>query len=164
MRTPFGCAMPNDSKSSGCLMGSSITSLISLICLSHPPTISYVESGTFSTFIKETKGSTFDGNTRCKVYESLRSATRSFTLSFSTAMFLSMSTTYLPSGWTLTRTFFRPMIATISPTYEPGSCRSESSSRNKRTFELSSLRCASSRRRFCVRSRTMTSSSSILAW
>ena len=37
---------------------SSHTSLISLICLSSPPTISYVESGTFSTIIKLTRGST----------------------------------------------------------------------------------------------------------
>ena len=40
MSTPLGCAIPRDSKSSGCLMGSSITSLISLICLSQPPTMS----------------------------------------------------------------------------------------------------------------------------
>ena len=38
---------------------SSHTSLISLICLSSPPTISYVESGTFSTIIKLTRGSTW---------------------------------------------------------------------------------------------------------
>ena len=54
----FGCAIPRASKSSGCLTGSSMTSLISLICLSKPPTISYVESGTFSTIIKLTRGST----------------------------------------------------------------------------------------------------------
>ena len=30
--TPFGCAMPSDSKSSGCLMGNSTTSLISFTC------------------------------------------------------------------------------------------------------------------------------------
>ena len=35
-------------------MGSSMTSLISMICLSSPPTMSYVASGTFSTFISET--------------------------------------------------------------------------------------------------------------
>lgn len=54
----FGWAIPRASKSSGCFTGSSITSLISLICLSRPPTISYVESGTFSTIIKLTSGST----------------------------------------------------------------------------------------------------------
>eukprot|EP01033_Poteriospumella_lacustris_P007080 gene7080-gene7788 len=47
--TPFGCATPKASKSSGCLIGNSITSLISWICFVRPPTISYVESGTFST-------------------------------------------------------------------------------------------------------------------
>lgn len=60
--TPLGWAMPRASKSSGCLTGSSMTSLISLICLSRPPTISYVESGTFSTIIRDTRGST------CKIY------------------------------------------------------------------------------------------------
>lgn len=57
----FGCAIPRASNSSGCLTGSSITSLISLICLSSPPIISYVESGTFSTIISETSGSTLFG-------------------------------------------------------------------------------------------------------
>mmetsp|Transcript_19040 Transcript_19040/g.55985 ORF Transcript_19040/g.55985 Transcript_19040/m.55985 type:complete len:281 (-) Transcript_19040:448-1290(-) len=38
--SPLGCWMPSASKSSGCLMGSSITSLISLICLSSPPIMS----------------------------------------------------------------------------------------------------------------------------
>ena len=37
------------------------TSLISLICLSSPPTMSYVESGTFSTIIRLTRGSTWEG-------------------------------------------------------------------------------------------------------
>ena len=55
----FGCAIPKASNSSGCFTGSSMTSLISLICLSKPPTISYVESGTFSTIIKLTSGSTW---------------------------------------------------------------------------------------------------------
>ena len=54
----FGCAIPRASNSSGCFTGNSITSFISLICLSRPPTMSYVESGTFSTIIKDTKGST----------------------------------------------------------------------------------------------------------
>ena len=36
----FGCATPRASKSSGCLMGSSMTSLISLICWSRPPIMS----------------------------------------------------------------------------------------------------------------------------
>mmetsp|Transcript_40418 Transcript_40418/g.130346 ORF Transcript_40418/g.130346 Transcript_40418/m.130346 type:complete len:212 (-) Transcript_40418:449-1084(-) len=40
MSTPLGWAMPSDSKSSGCLIGSSMTSLISLICLSQPPIMS----------------------------------------------------------------------------------------------------------------------------
>ena len=47
--TPLGCAMPRDSKSSGCLMGSSTTSLISFTCWSRPPIMSKVLSGTFST-------------------------------------------------------------------------------------------------------------------
>mmetsp|Transcript_26626 Transcript_26626/g.80717 ORF Transcript_26626/g.80717 Transcript_26626/m.80717 type:complete len:483 (-) Transcript_26626:267-1715(-) len=131
--TPLGCAMPSDSNSSGCLIGSSITSLISFICLSQPPIMSYVESGTFSSFISETSGSTLLGSTRWSVYESLRSATRSFGLSFEMSIALSMSTTYLPSGCTLTSTFLRPITLTTSPTYEPGSCSSESSSRSNRT-------------------------------
>jgi len=64
MITPLGCAMPSASNSSGCLIGSSITSLISLIWRSNPPTMSYVESGTFSTFIRETRGSTLVGRRR----------------------------------------------------------------------------------------------------
>ena len=56
--TPFGWAMPRASNNSGCFTGSSITSLISLICLSRPPTISYVLSGTFSTIMSDTRGST----------------------------------------------------------------------------------------------------------
>mmetsp|Transcript_3192 Transcript_3192/g.9950 ORF Transcript_3192/g.9950 Transcript_3192/m.9950 type:complete len:221 (-) Transcript_3192:458-1120(-) len=40
MSTPLGWAMPSDSNSSGCLIGSSMTSLISLICLSQPPIMS----------------------------------------------------------------------------------------------------------------------------
>ena len=56
--TPFGWAMPSASNNSGCFTGSSITSLISLICLSRPPTISYVLSGTFSTIMSDTRGST----------------------------------------------------------------------------------------------------------
>mmetsp|Transcript_611 Transcript_611/g.2437 ORF Transcript_611/g.2437 Transcript_611/m.2437 type:complete len:280 (+) Transcript_611:925-1764(+) len=39
-RTPLGWAIPRLSKSSGCLIGSSITSLISLICWSSPPIMS----------------------------------------------------------------------------------------------------------------------------
>ena len=57
------CATPSDSNSSGCLIGSSITSLISRICFSSPPIMSYVESGTFSTFIRLTSGSTWTGRT-----------------------------------------------------------------------------------------------------
>mmetsp|Transcript_4547 Transcript_4547/g.16860 ORF Transcript_4547/g.16860 Transcript_4547/m.16860 type:complete len:206 (+) Transcript_4547:370-987(+) len=64
--TPFGCAIPRLSKSSGCLIGSSTTSLISLTCWSSPPIMSKVLSGTFSTFIKETSGSTRLGRTRCR--------------------------------------------------------------------------------------------------
>mmetsp|Transcript_6648 Transcript_6648/g.18018 ORF Transcript_6648/g.18018 Transcript_6648/m.18018 type:complete len:256 (-) Transcript_6648:457-1224(-) len=40
IRRPLGCWMPRASKSSGCLMGSSMTSLISLICWSRPPIMS----------------------------------------------------------------------------------------------------------------------------
>ena len=61
--TPLGCAMPSDSNSSGCLIGSSTTSLISFTCWSRPPIMSNVLSGTFSTFISETRGSTSDGRT-----------------------------------------------------------------------------------------------------
>ena len=41
-------------------------SLLTLICLSRPPTMSYVESGTFSTFIRDTRGSTLVGSKRCR--------------------------------------------------------------------------------------------------
>jgi hypothetical protein len=41
------------------------TSLISLICWSHPPIMSYVESGTFSTFIRLTNGSILLGSRMC---------------------------------------------------------------------------------------------------
>lgn len=43
------------------------TSLISLICWSRPPIMSYVESGTFSTFIRLTSGSTLVGSRMCSV-------------------------------------------------------------------------------------------------
>mmetsp|Transcript_41039 Transcript_41039/g.49325 ORF Transcript_41039/g.49325 Transcript_41039/m.49325 type:complete len:300 (+) Transcript_41039:122-1021(+) len=59
--TPLGCATPNESNNSGCLIGNSITSLISITCFSNPPIISYVLSGTASTFIRLTSGSTFVG-------------------------------------------------------------------------------------------------------
>jgi hypothetical protein len=80
-----------------------------LICLSSPPTMSYVESGTFSTFIRLTSGSTFVGSNKCKAYESLRSATRIPAVISALSTPLSMSTTYFPSGWTFTRTLFLPM-------------------------------------------------------
>ncbi|KAH9414825.1 hypothetical protein DERP_008666 [Dermatophagoides pteronyssinus] len=86
------------SNNSGCFTGNSITSLISLICLSNPPTISYVESGTFSTIISETSGSTLLGNILCNVYESFRNATRLFGVTSLISIFLSISTTNLPSG------------------------------------------------------------------
>mmetsp|Transcript_2884 Transcript_2884/g.6797 ORF Transcript_2884/g.6797 Transcript_2884/m.6797 type:complete len:348 (+) Transcript_2884:152-1195(+) len=159
--TPLGCAMPSASNSSGCLMGSSITSLISLICFDRPPTMSYVESGTFSTFISDTSGSTLLGRILCSTYESARSATRVFGVTSLIAIFLSRSTTYLPSGPTLTSTFVLPIGFTTSPTYEPGSSSRCSSSRSERTCAFSWLRCASSRRKFCCRSRVTTSSSSI---
>ena len=59
INTPLGWAIPSDSNSSGCFIGSSITSFISLICFSNPPTMSYVASGTASTLIKLTNGSTW---------------------------------------------------------------------------------------------------------
>ena len=74
--TPFGCVIPSDSNSSGCLIGSSITSLISLICLSTPPTMSYVESGTFSTFISETSWSTLLGKHQMRACSCRSSAPR----------------------------------------------------------------------------------------
>ena len=55
----LGCAIPRESNSSGCFTGNSMTSLISLICLSSPPIMSYVESGTFSTIIRLTRGSIY---------------------------------------------------------------------------------------------------------
>ena len=61
-------------------------------------------------------------------------------------------------GPTLTRTLVLPMSLTTSPTYDPGSCKSWSSSRNMRTFALSSFRIASSRRRFFTFSDTTTCS------
>mmetsp|Transcript_15463 Transcript_15463/g.58590 ORF Transcript_15463/g.58590 Transcript_15463/m.58590 type:complete len:352 (+) Transcript_15463:3276-4331(+) len=66
MRIPLGWATPRASKSSGCLIGSSITSFISWICLLKPPTMSYVASGTFSTRIRLTSGSTLLGRMRCR--------------------------------------------------------------------------------------------------
>ena len=61
-------------KTSGCLIGSSIT-LFFIFCLSHPPIISNVESGTLSTFINVTSGSTFVGSILCQNIESDRRAT-----------------------------------------------------------------------------------------
>ena len=75
--------------------------------------MSYVESGTFSTFIKLTSGSTFVGSSRCSAYESLRRATRIPGAMAEWSTPLSMSTTYLPSGWTLTRTLFLPMTCGV---------------------------------------------------
>lgn len=93
-----------------------MTSLTSLICLSRPPTISYVLSGTFSSIMSETSGSTLFGRTghggqpgaeraRCGVlvcswYESERRATRRLGVSLAISILGSKSTTYLPSGWT----------------------------------------------------------------
>mmetsp|Transcript_16567 Transcript_16567/g.32949 ORF Transcript_16567/g.32949 Transcript_16567/m.32949 type:complete len:331 (+) Transcript_16567:125-1117(+) len=116
--TPLGWATPRLSNSSGCLMGSSMTSLISMTCFSSPPIISYVESGTASTFIRLTRGSTFVGKILWRVYESFRSATRVLGFSAFTSIPGSRSTTYFPSGLTLTRTFFWPICFTTSPTYE----------------------------------------------
>jgi len=128
MRTPLGCAMPSASKSSGCLSGSSSTSFISRICASSPPTWSKVESGTFSTRISDTSGSTLVGSTLCSVYESLRSATRVLGVSSAMSTLASTSTTYLPSGPTLTSTLACAcaaplwlMTLTTSPTLLPGS-------------------------------------------
>mmetsp|Transcript_7607 Transcript_7607/g.21620 ORF Transcript_7607/g.21620 Transcript_7607/m.21620 type:complete len:346 (-) Transcript_7607:39-1076(-) len=160
--TPLGWAMPSASNSSGCLMGSSITSLISLICSSRPPTMSYVESGTFSTFIRDTSGSTLVGRMWCSTYESFRSATLALGVTLAMSMSLSMSTTYFPSGWTFTSTLVFPITLTTSPTYDPGSCSSCSSSRSSLTRVLSSLRWASRRRRSCCRWRRSTSRPSIL--
>ena len=42
-----------------------MTYLTYLTCWSRPPIMSYVESGTFYTFIKDTKGSTFVGKILC---------------------------------------------------------------------------------------------------
>ena len=57
---------------------------------------------------------------------------------------------------TLTSTLVLPMSLTTSPTYEPGSCSSCSSSRSMRTLALSSFRCASRRLRFLTLSATTT--------
>lgn len=65
IKTPFGWAIPSDSNIYGCLIGSYMTSLTYLTCWSRPPIMSYVESGTFSTFIKLTKGSTLVGKSLC---------------------------------------------------------------------------------------------------
>ena len=115
IKTPFGCEIPNDSNNSGCLMGSSMTSLISRICFSRPPHMSYVESGTFSNFMRDTKGSTLVGSIRCSWYDPSLRATRVFIVHFSMSMSLAMSTTYLPSGPTFTNTFLRDMTLMTSP-------------------------------------------------
>mmetsp|Transcript_166740 Transcript_166740/g.405240 ORF Transcript_166740/g.405240 Transcript_166740/m.405240 type:complete len:273 (-) Transcript_166740:299-1117(-) len=161
--TPFGCATPRLSNSSGCLMGSSITSLISVICLSSPPTMSYDESGTFSTFMRLTSGSTLVGRILCSAYESLRSATRVPATHLAMSISFSTSTTYLPSGPVFTSTLSFPMAFTTSPTFEPGSLSFINSSRNARTLAFSSLRWASRRRMLCTFSRMRSSWSSILA-
>mmetsp|Transcript_5519 Transcript_5519/g.21191 ORF Transcript_5519/g.21191 Transcript_5519/m.21191 type:complete len:240 (-) Transcript_5519:89-808(-) len=160
--TPLGCAIPRLSNSSGCLMGSSTTSLISLICLSNPPTISYVESGTFSTRMRLTSGSTLFGRILWRAYESWRSATRQLGVTSFMSISLSISTTYLPSGFTFTSTLVLPMTFTTSPTWELGSWSFINSSRRSRTFVFHSLRCAARRRRFCAFSLHTTSSSAIL--
>lgn len=92
---------------------------------------------TFSTIINDTSGSILLGRTLCRAYESLRRATRVVGVSFVTSIPGSKSTTYLPSGCTLTRIFVFPIGLTTSPTYDPGSCNSCSSSRRSRTGKRS---------------------------
>src|SRR5258708_40190456 len=70
-----------------------MTSLISLICSSRPPIISYVLSGTFSTIMRETRGSTLLGRILWMVYESERRATRRDGLREVISSSLSKSTT-----------------------------------------------------------------------
>mmetsp|Transcript_12428 Transcript_12428/g.38671 ORF Transcript_12428/g.38671 Transcript_12428/m.38671 type:complete len:378 (+) Transcript_12428:32-1165(+) len=144
--TPLGWAIPSASKSSGWFTGSSITSLISLTCFDRPPISSYVLPDAFSTRIRETSGSTLDGRMACSVELEERRATRVVGVSFATSMLLSTSTTCLP--WPppdLTSTLFLVMTRTTSPTLEPLSCSSCTSSLRWRTRALSSLRCASRR-------------------
>jgi hypothetical protein len=55
--TPLGGLMPMSSYSSGCVRGSSTASLISVICVSSPPTSAYDSVGALSTFMTDTMGS-----------------------------------------------------------------------------------------------------------
>jgi hypothetical protein len=70
-----------------------MTSLICLTCSSRPPIMSYVLSGTFSTIMRETRGSTEDGRREESLYESLRRVTRLPAVSFEMSMLSAMSTT-----------------------------------------------------------------------
>ena len=90
-----------------------MTSLISLICWSRPPIMSYVLSGTFSTIIRETRGSTEDGSIFSSLYESDRRVTRLPTVSLDMSTLSDTSTTLQRyRQWTvLVR--YRVMILTI---------------------------------------------------
>lgn len=58
-----------------CLTGSWKTSVISLICLSSPPIILQVDSGTFFTIISDNSGSALSGRILCRVSLSFLRAT-----------------------------------------------------------------------------------------
>src|SRR4051812_41704445 len=121
--------------------------------------MSYVLSGTFSTIMRETSGSTEDGNIFSSLYESDRRVTRFPTVSFEMSTLSAISTTgsqvsistplqfpmdpvpYLPSGCTFTKTFLVPITLTTSPTYEPGCCNKPSSSRRSRTVVINVISC-----------------------
>ena len=81
--------------------------------------MSYVASGTFSTFMSETSGSTFVGRMRCSVYESERSATRVFGVHSARSASLSTSTMYLPSVDVLTSTRALALSAPPPPPAPP---------------------------------------------
>ena len=68
------------------------------------------------TFINETRGSTFVGSILCSVYESDFNATLVLGVHLLISISLSRSTTYFPSGFTLTSTLDFPIGLTISPT------------------------------------------------
>lgn len=138
-KTPFGYEIPKLSNISGCLIGNSITSFTSLTYWSKPPIISYVESGTFSTFINDTNGSTLVGNILWSTYESDFNATLVFGLHSSIFIDLSTVTTYFPSGFTFTKTLFFPICLITSPTYEWGSYNAYNSSLTYRTIYVGIL-------------------------
>ena len=108
--------------------------------------MSYVESGTFSTRISETSGSTWFGRTFVIASESLRSATRWFAFSARMSMFFSIPTTYFPSCSALTSTLSFPTARTTSPTVHDGSLSSWISSFIRRTWSFSWFRFETSRR------------------